>query len=215
MASVLHAVSHHDLKNLDARVGGAIANLLESWDGITDAAKIGRLREIRANARLAFMGAGLDCLWAGPDSRLDRETVSDLKRVLEPAVDFRRKRVVFHGHWDSEALVPSALRVVFANLIRNAINTKGNTEVVADARVGSDSAEFICRSAMPMVSRWRQEAFVDPPSTEPPSKHRGLWICRRIIVDLCHGEWSLAEETDQFKTNIRVGIPLGSRSEKK
>jgi hypothetical protein len=212
MASVLHAVSHHDLENLDARVGGAIGALIDDWNNLPETARLGRLREIRANARLALMGAGLDCLWEGPDSQLDRDYLFKLKQFLEPAIVFRRKRVILRGDWDENVLVPLSLMVVFANLIRNAINTAGNSEIELEAAVGDDAVEFVCRSEKPMPAQWREKAFAEAQRPEVPDRHRGLWICRQIVTGLCRGEWSLAEETDTFKTNIRFSVPFEGRS---
>jgi len=215
MSNLLLVRSNHDLGTLQTQVGGGVTSLLDEWDRRSDAEKREDLEEVLANTQLAFLGAELDLPWVESGRPLDMESISHLKSLLEPAVRFRGVRVAFHGDWDKTTEVPKALRVVFSNLIRNAIDMVGNEEVVLEARVCETAAEFICRSQRPMVAFFRHQAFIGPLSPKPPLEHRGLWICRRFVVDLCQGEWSLAEETDKFQTNIRVCVPLGLGSRQK
>lgn len=205
-------LSFHEVGNLETRVGGPIARLLDKWNTYDDSKKIAWLNEVRANARLAFlgMGVGIAGLWKGEDFLDKKIPVSELKHMLEPAVRFQDRRVTFPGDWASEETVPLTLQIVFANLIRNAVNnnTSKMGDIVIEAKISRDAAEFIVRSHEAMDPHWRQKAFVESHSAEPPGEHFGLWMCREIVEKQCQGEWSLAKETDSFKTNISVRVHL-------
>ncbi|MDF7824376.1 hypothetical protein P4B35_10165 [Pontiellaceae bacterium B12227] len=205
MGEFLSASQHHDMNSLETHVGGGLDDLDKLWDEMPDKVKRSEIRRLRSYAALAFMGAGIDSLW---DSKRDRESLSELRKRVGNAADFREQHVLFEeGDWNSEKQVPQLLRIVFANLMVNAVDEGGDTILVGAALEGNNCT-FVVRNKEPMPKPWKEKAFDDELPERIPDKNRGLWICRRIVEKICGGKLELVEDSGEFKTNIYFTIPL-------
>lgn len=177
----------------------------KNWWDLSEEDKISEIRRLRSYTTLAFIGKGLDALW---NFEADYESVSDLRDLLEKAQYFGEQHVSFEGKWQPSEQIPKLVRVVFANLIVNAIDQDSRVVVVeANPTPARDGYTFVVRSEPKMTPKWREKAFDKVLDEEMPNERRGLWICR-WIVKKCDGKWFWGQETEVFNTNICFTIPV-------
>lgn len=141
-----NAIQHHDMKNLDTSIGVTCETLIKTWDNMSDAARRGAIQHIRSLAKLAFLSAGIEYLWAeGETLATDTETVASLGAELRKATEFDEFYVRMLGDWTVETRVPKALRIVFSNLIGNAMTPSDNKGAVLQADRLSGGMRFLAR----------------------------------------------------------------------
>lgn len=205
MGEFLSLSQHHDMNSLESHVGGGLDRLEKNWWDLSEEDKISEIRRLRSYTTLAFIGKGLDALW---NFEADYESVSDLRDLLEKAQYFGEQHVSFEGKWQPSEQIPKLVRVVFANLIVNAIDQDSRVVVVeANPTPARDGYTFVVRSEPKMTPKWREKAFDKVLDEEMPNERRGLWICR-WIVKKCDGKWFWGQETEVFNTNICFTIPV-------
>jgi MoaA/NifB/PqqE/SkfB family radical SAM enzyme len=207
-SSFMDAVLHHDMKTAYNKLTTSIDKLLNdvAEKSLSDEDRRKKLKHIQSLFNLAFTTIKFNHLWAGDGEKSflrEKESLADLKKHFLSTLEFERFSLVCEGEWPTTTRVPTALRMVFANLIQNA--RKFNSEVYIQVSSDQYRIQFLVKNKEGMAKDWREKAFTGEYSPEIPQKHRGLWICRTILRNL-GGTWYIEPESNSYKTAISFSV---------
>ena len=213
MTRLIDSILCHDMNSLYNNLTSHISKLIKDIDKpkLSDDRKRKKLKNIQSLVNLSFYSTGLKYLWSGRDRDMllkEIEPLSDLHKIFLKDMEFEHFSVKCSGDWNSTVYVPKALRIVLANLIRNARVPATNKEACVEVWHDEYQVVFRVKSEKPMSREWQEKAFKSPYTRTIPSKHRGLWICRTIIRHL-DGKWDIEPREKKYNTRIFITIPRG------
>jgi hypothetical protein len=208
---LVHKVLRHDMNSLLNDIKYPISLLLQDVDNpaMDREEKKRKFKSIQSFVKLSFQSIGLEYLWSGRERDVlikETEPLSDVFKDFLKDLELDGFPVLCDGDWNSSALTPKAVRIVLANLIRNATVPVDNHEVRVVVNLDASSIIFKVMSEKAITDEWRERAFTKPYDKNVPRKHLGLWICRTIIRQL-KGKWTLEQADGKYNMVISFSIP--------
>jgi hypothetical protein len=208
---LVHKVLRHDMQSLLNDLSYPITKLMQDIDTPTLSSdeKLTKLKSIKSFVNLSFQSIGLEHLWSGREKDLltkETESLSNFHKEFLLDLELDGFPVFCTGEWNPAINVPKAIRIVLANLIRNATAPVKNQEVHIVVNHDENQVGFQVMSEEPVTEKWRKQAFKKAYDRNVPKKHLGLWICRTIIRRL-NGRWGLEQANGKYKTVVSFTIP--------
>jgi len=160
MTRLIDSILCHDMNSLYNNLTGHISKLIKDIDKpkLSDDRKRKKLKNIQSLVNLSFYSTGLKYLWSGRDRDMllkEIEPLSDLYKIFLQDMEFEYFSVKCSGDWNSTVYVPKALRIVLANLIRNARVPQKNKEACVEVWHDEYRVAFRVKSEEPMLREWQ------------------------------------------------------------